>query len=260
MKKYAMVILVLMASLLVLPACSIGDAAGREEQPRAAIIDQLYLLEPKAEFIQETVATLEASGFTVDVWQGEAITVDFYRKLPQAGYKLIVFRVHSGLLLSLEDGRMVPSQTTYLFTGETYSTGKYVPEQLQDRVSNALMTDKYPLVFAVNSEFIRKNMSGDFEDTAIVMMGCESYYYSDMAAAFLEKGASVYLGWDKLVSLDYVDEVTGALLRNLCTGELEVEKSVHETMKKYGLDPYFKASLKFAPDKAGNRTINELLR
>jgi hypothetical protein len=45
---------------------------------------------------------LEDYGFEVDVYQGDNITVDFYRRLPTYGYRLIVFRAHSGLLA--EDG------------------------------------------------------------------------------------------------------------------------------------------------------------
>ena len=101
--KSLMLVLVLAVLLFCLPGCS--DSGKNENTPeKAAIIDQLYLLEPNPSFIDNTTQILEAYGFTVDLWQGADVTVDFYRELPAMDYKLIVFRVHSGLLMSLEGG------------------------------------------------------------------------------------------------------------------------------------------------------------
>jgi len=245
---------------LAIPACSNHSAEDHSTQDRAAIIDQLYLLESNPAFIAEATAILESYGFTVDLWQGEEVTVEFYRELPQRGYKLIVFRVHSGLLLALEESGVKPLETTYLFTGETYKTTKYVSEQLTDKVSNALMAEDFPLVFAVNSEFIRKNSKGNFDNTVIIAMGCESYYFDDMAAAFVEKGASVYIGWSAVVSLEYVDTVTLDLLGNLCTENMTVAQGIAETMAELGHDPYFNAYLKHYPSESGSKNIRELIR
>ena len=180
--------MVLALITLIPTSCSNSSVESQGAQAKAAIIDQLYLLEPNPEFIEKTSTILEAQGYEVDVWQGEEITVEFYRDLPKHGYKIIVFRVHSGLLLSLAHAQIVPSETTYLFTGEKYVTTRYTSEQLSDRVSNALMTTEYPLVFAINSDFIKKDMEGNFDNTAILMMGCESYFFNDMANAFIQRG------------------------------------------------------------------------
>jgi len=250
--------LLLAASLLT--ACGGNLAASQDNAPRAAIIDQLYLLKPEQEFVTRTTEVLESQGFVVDLWQGQEITVDFYRSLPDYGYKFIIFRTHSGTLLGVEGSQLVPSETTYLFSGETYATNKHVAEQLTDRVSNALMTEDYPPVFAVNSEFVAKEMNGEFDDTVILMMGCESLQNDDMAAAFVQKGASVYLGWSTVVSLQYVDRTTLELVRNLYTENLTVERGVGRTMKNEGIDPYFHAYLKYYPQESGRQTLNELIR
>jgi hypothetical protein len=252
----ASVVLIVIAFILTSCSCTPEGTTG--SQDKAAIIDQLCLLEPDPSFITSTTAILESYGFTVDLWQGKEVTVDFYRELPQRGYKLIVLRVHSGLLLALEGAEVKPLETTYLFTGENYVTTKYVSEQLTDKVSNALMTDEYPLVFAVNSEFIRKNSGGNFDDTVIIMMGCESYYYDDMALAFVEKGASVYMGWSTVVSLEYVDNATLNLLKNLCSENMTVTQGIAKTMAEWGHDPYFNAYLKYYPAESGSQTIKEL--
>ena len=187
------------------------------------------------------------------------MTVDFYRVLPKLGYKLIVLRVHSGILLSLEESKIEPLEKTYLFSGETYTTTKYVAEQLTDKVSNAMMFEDYPLVFAVNSEFI-KDSKGNFDNTVIMAMGCESLYLDDMAAAFIEKGASVYIGWSTLVSLEYVDKATLDLLGNLCTENIMVAEGVAKTMAELGHDPYFHAYLKHYPPESGNKNLRELIK
>jgi hypothetical protein len=258
MKSCSGIIIILFMLGALLTSCN--EPPAESNQPKAAIIDQLYLLEPDPSFIDEATAILESGGFTVDLWQGKDITVDFYRNLPRLGYKLIVLRVHSGMLIDLKDSGAQALKQTYLFTGETYAATRYVTEQLTDRVSNALMTDKYPLVFAVNSEFIRKNTRGNFDNTAVISMGCESYLQDDMAVAFVGKGASVYTGWSTVVSLEYVDNATIQLLGVLCRDNMTVTQGIAETMAKVGHDPYFDAYLKQYPAAGGNQTIQELIK
>lgn len=258
MKRCLLIALASLVLLTLLP-CSCQPAT-TPTRPKAAIIDQLHLLEPNPSFIEETRGILESGGFAVDLWQGEDITVDFYRRLPGYGYKLIVFRVHSGILLSLVHAQIVPSETTYLFTGETYDSARYVSEQLADRVSNALMTTEYPLVFAVNSAFISEDMQGSFDNAVILTMGCESLYHDDMAESFIQKGASAYLGWSSVVSLKYVDEATLSLLGRLCSDNMTVGQAVAGTMNELGYDPYFRAYLKYYPAGSGDGTIAGLIR
>jgi hypothetical protein len=256
--KIFAVVLALAAALISLSGCRGSDRENSAKE-KAAIIDQLYLLEPDPSFIDEATRMLESYGFTVDLWQGGKVTVDFYRKLPSMGYKLIVFRVHSGLLMSLEKEGARPLDTTYLFTAENYTTTRYVKDQLTDKVSNAMMYEKYPLVFAVNSAFI-KSASGRFDSTVVLLLGCESYYYDDMPAAFIEKGASAYVGWSTVVSLDHVDKAALDLLGNLCTANLTLAEGIKRTMAGLGQDPSFGAYLKFYPPGSGNQTVKQLIQ
>lgn len=259
-KSYLFVATVAFASItLLLASCNNDPAESYKSQPKAAIVDQLYLLEPNQAFIEKATETLESYGFSVDLWQGKEITVDFYAQLPRRGYRLIILRVHSGILLALLQGQMVPSKTTYLFTGETYTTTRYVSEQLTDRVSNALITPKYPLVFAVNSDFIKNNLKGYFDNTIIIAMGCETFYLDDMADAFIQRGASAYLGWSGVVSLKHTDSATLELVNRLGR-DMTVAAGVADTMTELGLDPYFGAYFKYHPASSGNQTMRELIR
>ena len=247
-----------LASSLLPASCSAPSPTVNPDLNKAAIVDQLYLREPNPELIAAATRILESYGFEVDVWQGTDITVDFYRKLPSLGYKFILLRVHSGLLVSLEGDKVITLDTTYLFTAENYTTMRYQADQLTDKVSNALMEENSPLVFAVNSEFL-KNAEGEFNHTVVLAMGCESYKYNDMPAVFIEKGASVYVGWNDVVSLEHVDEVILNLLGNLCTANMTLSQSISLTMEEIGADPYFGSYLKYYPLKSGDKTVAELI-
>ena len=240
----------------ILPVGCHAPATVDSNLKKAAIVDQLYLREPNPELITEATRILESYGFEVDVWQGSDITVDFYRSLPSLGYKFILLRVHSGLLL--EDGKPV-FNTMFLFTAELYSTNKYIGDQLTDKVSYAAMDNDSPYVFAVSSDFI-KSADGEFNNTIVLMMGCESFKYDDMPAAFIEKGASVYVGWNDVVSLEYVDMVTLSLLEHLCTANMTLSQSISLTMEEMGADPYFGSYLRYYPLESGDNTLAELIQ
>jgi len=260
MRKHLNIIMaVFILAISILPLSCHSPGQNNNDGNRAAIIDQLYLLEPDPAFIAEATQLLESYGFSVDVWQGAQVTVDLYRKLPSLGYRFILLRVHSGLLVSLENGRETQLDTTYLFTAENYTATRYVTEQLTDKVSNAMMEENYPLVFAVNSEFI-KSAKGTYDHAVVMAMGCESYEYDDMAQAFIEKGASVYIGWTGVVSLEHVDSVALDLLRNLCSANMTTTQAISRTTTDLGKDPYFDSYLRYYPAGSGNMTISELIQ
>jgi hypothetical protein len=223
---------------------------------KAAIVDQLAILEPNQAFIDQVTTELEACGLEVDVYSSNEVNVELYRQLPKYGYELIIFRAHAGLLKAEEGSEVVGvKRATYLFTAEEYSQMKYVREQLDDQLLPAEMTADFPLVFAVNSKFVLESMQGRFDDTVIIMMGCSCLYLKDMAAAFTLKGASTYLGWDGSVDLGYVDRAAAGLITSLCTEGMTVGEAAAEIEP----DPDWGAELKFYPQESGGKTIRELI-
>lgn len=226
-------------------------------KPRAAIVDQLYSLQENQAFITEVTRELEDYGLEVDLHQGDEITVDFYRGLAGYGYKLIIFRAHSGLVI--EDGQVLPK--TLLFTNEEYSAGRYSYEQIDDRLGKGSAGEDYPMMFGITAKFVTsRSMPGEFDDTVIIMMGCSGIYYTDMAEAFVARGASVYLGWHGSVNLHYVDEATPYLIRQLCSGNATIEEAVDGTMAVIGPDPRYLAELRYYPAEKGDKTLEELLQ
>jgi hypothetical protein len=74
-----------MLALCFFPACS-QSSSTPTDTPKAAIIDQLYSLQPNEAFTSHVTQELEDYGFEVDIYKGDAVTVnlpDFlhFRKL-----------------------------------------------------------------------------------------------------------------------------------------------------------------------------------
>ena len=249
----ALVMLILaLPGLVLFGACS---APSPKLEARAAIIDQLYTLQPNPAFIHETTQKLEDFGFEVDVYRGNDVTVALYRKLPTYGYKLIIFRVHSGLLGV--DPRV--TNRTWLFTAEPYSKTRHVTEQLTDQVTYAKTRDDAPWIFAISAKFISWSMEGQFANTAIIMMGCDCLHFKDLAQAFIRKGASTYIAWDVSVILGYVDDATTTLIEKLCSEELTIAAAVAQTMDEKGPDPDYGAVLKYYPRQSGAKTLRQVI-
>jgi len=249
--------IVLAVLVLGLPGFLLGacSTSSPKLEARAAIIDQLYNLQPNKAFIEQTTQYLEDYGFEVDLYQGDAVTVDLYRKLPTYGYKLIIFRVHSGLL------GVDPKVTnrTWLFTAEPYSKTRHVTEQLTDQVTYAKAYDDASWVFAISAKFVTQSMEEQFSNTSIIMMGCDCLHFKDLAQAFTQMGASTYIAWDVSVMLDYVDDTTTSLIEKLCSEELTIEVAVAQTMEEKGPDSDFGAVLRYYPWQSGAKTLRQLI-
>ena len=254
-KRFPLGYIFLALITIMMPAvasCTTHVTADFDAKPGAAIIDQLYSVKPNPLYIEKTREILEAHGYAVDVWQGDDITVSFYRDLPTRGYKLIIFRTHLGILSLVGKSEVIPMETTCLFTNEIYDTRKHVLEQFDERLQEGQMSEDYPTVFTLTPKFVTDSMNGDFEDTAILMMGCASSYWDDMSTAFVEKGASVYLGWSATVTLDYLDSAALDLVDNLLTKQMNIEQATASTMDEAGYDPYYNARLRYYPDSAAS--------
>jgi hypothetical protein len=231
---------------------------------RAAIVDQLSSFQENEGFVVNVTKELEDYGFEVDLYQGDEITVEFYRQLPTRGYKLILFRAHSGLLA--EDGEVKPR--TVLFTNEEYSETDYYLEQLYDQLAMGGACEGCPMMFGITPEFVSAasvvgratDMEGRFDDTVIIMMGCGGIYLPDLAEAFVNKGASVYLAWDASVDLDYVDIATPYLIKQLCSDKVTIKEVVDSTMHIIGPDPEYEAELQYYPSGVGDTTLAELVQ
>lgn len=240
----------LLAYVFVCPSDQACSVYGRQEPvAKAAIVDHLSISWPNPAFVKECTAILEEAGYNVDYYKGEQVTVEFYRKLPTHGYKLIVLRAHSAYIheyLSLS-----------MFTSEPYSKQRYVYEQLRNRVASGYIQPYRkgdPHYFVITDKFVRFSMKGSFNDTLVLMMGC-SGIKKCAATAFLKKGARAYIGWDGLVSARHTDKATMQLLKYLLVKKQTIVDAVSQTMKDVGQEPQYESMLLFWPIKAGRYTV-----
>jgi hypothetical protein len=194
---------------------------------RAVLIDALYSSNPNVEFIESLNETLQDSGFEVDVYKGQEVTVDSLSRLA-SGYKLVILRMHSALSSSNE---------LYLFTEEPFSAGKYVQEQFFRLVKEAYATESSQSVFAVNWGFVKRLMTSKFNGTTVIVMGCEGARDAWMAQEFMNQGAVGYVGWTGPVLLSHSDRATIYLIQALYEEKLSLEEAVQRTNVQIGADP-----------------------
>jgi hypothetical protein len=249
------VAIAVVAVLLVRNAsvCKPYNIQNQSGELRCAIVDQ-FSDATNRPFVEQATVVLNNYGFKVDVFQKDEITVDFYRRLACYGYKLIIFRVHGGVLENEESRR----ESIWLFTAEPYQRTRYYMAQLRNQVTVAKTSDTGDVVFAVGARFIKECTTGEYAGTTIINMGCATFYTDELAQAFVEKGAASYIGWDTSVDLGYADDAAMILINKLCSAELTVSEAVNITMREKGLDPD-NALLKYYPLSSGNQTIRQLL-
>jgi len=224
-------------------------------QPKAAIVDHLSLTFPNRTFIETATDILKKSGYSLDYYPGEEVTVEFYRNIPTHNYSLIILRVHSSA--AVLEGKEFVEAPVSLFTSETYAQDKYVWEQLSDQLLIASIATAQPsYYFAITPKFVTSSMNGNFRNTIAIMMGCEGLNNTKMAEAFAEKGAKVYIGWNGSVSASHTDQATINLLQHLILEKQTVRQAVENSMKEVGADPAYSSLLKYYPFEVGEQTID----
>lgn len=218
-----------------------GDSA-QPSGPRAAIVDQLSLTVPNPAFIATATELLEQAEYAVDYYPGQEVTVDFYRSLPERGYDLIIFRVHSATLATTEADTSVS-----LFTGELYDSTRYVDEQADERLAITYYYEGSPKYFGITADFVESSMKGRFDDTMVIMMGCEGLSTDRTAQAFIDKGASAFISWTRFVSASHTDAATERLLELLLLEHVRPAVAVVETNAQLGPDPTYGSVLEILP-------------
>ena len=221
----------------------------------AAIVDHLSLTRPNQTFVETVTNILEEAGYIVDYYSGKEVTVNLYRNLLAYGYKLIIFRVHSSSY-QMQGEEIVQSEVT-LFTSEPYSTGKYLQEQLDEQVVPVkYLNEEQTHYFGVRPGFIMSH--GKFNNTWIVMMGCDGLTTTGMARAFVEKGAIAYVGWFGSITGNRNDPAITRLLQHLVTEKQTLRNAVTKTMVEFEPNSIDYSFLKLYPDEAGQHTIQDV--
>lgn len=219
---------------------------------KAAIVDQLSIKYTNQTFIQTSTTILESAGFAVDYYEGDEVTVEFYRNLPTYDYDVIILRVHS----VTHDPEI--ANYTGLFTSEPWNEIKYNYEKATDQILGAAFIpyqEGDPVYFAISSRFVGLSMKGRLNNTTIVMMGCDSLTHTDLAEAFIEKGAKICIGWNDLVSITHTDHATTQLLKYLIIEKQTIKQAVTNTNEEVGPDPESGGILLYHPTEPEDYVI-----
>jgi len=251
------------AGILVLGAIVLGFRAISQGRPtaeadlRAVFIDQLSPQYPNETFRLTVTDSLESFGLAVEVSEGEDVDVELYRSLPLKRPGVVLIRSHSGILVLEGEEK---EHITALFTNEPYSEMSHVAEQLDERLLIVrAFEDEGELSFGISPEFIDESMSGRLPRSIVIIAGCSCLGRTDLAEAFVARGASVVVSWDGSVTLDHVDAATALLVDRFFRDGLTLENAVIATMLEYGEDPDFGALMTYFPVAAGRYTAAQLL-
>ncbi len=235
----------LIAVLLAAALLSRSLLWGASEPKTAAIVDQLALTQPNPAFVASATDTLTRAGYAVDYFPGEEVTVEFYRRLATRGYDYVILRNHSA---RRKQDEQVLTEEVDLFTADPYSETQYGEDRKNRRLSAAFYHEGGLEYFAVTPAFVQESMQGRFGGALVIMMGCDGVRSRRMADAFLHKGASAFVSWDKPVSATHTDAATQRLLEKLLFDDLTVADAVSRTAAELGPDPAFGAQLRMLTD------------
>ncbi len=215
---------------------NLSSGGGAPAEPRtAAIVDQLSEHDPNPAFAAAATDMLEDAGYVVGYYPSEEVTVDFYRELPTHGHDLIVLRSHSTQVRKVWRDEMVDE--VVIFTTEPYSPAGCYEDQKAQRLAGVRYHEGGDPYFGIRAEFIRTAMQGSFEDATIILMGCDGLESPTTAQAFLDKGASAFVGWTDAVSGSHSDAATERMLELLLLDGLTTEDAVSQTAAELGPDP-----------------------
>jgi hypothetical protein len=211
-------------------------------EKRAAIIDGLSATLENKTFWWTAQNMLKQAGYATYYFEGGSDTVDFYRSLPTNDFEIIVLRVHSAV--NLENGDLA------IFTNEEWSDAKastlFLNDILNGRLAQVRVEENSTSYFGITPNFI-KAMNGKFENTTVIMMGCDGLITQSMAEAFIQKGAKSYIGWDGFVTPRYVDAATIMLLQHLVLEKQTISEAVARTIQEEGNDPDYGGTLHHYP-------------
>src|SRR5438552_15196620 len=205
-----------------------------------ALIDQLASQYPDPSFVEAVRSETVSSGLRFDYIGPNGATVDYFANLPRYDYSLVIMRIHGSVV-----GAPV------LATSEKYKQDSHVAQQIWDRIGAVKINNT--LYFALEAPFVTHEMCGRFPGTMILVMGCDGFDKA-FGDAFVQRGASALIGWDKAVTVTHTDSAFEQLAKLLLAGRT-VSGSVQSEMDSLGPDPQTGSSLRYFPLQAAASTL-----
>ena len=214
----------------------------RTRPAKAALVDEVSQTNPDPYLLANVTNALTRVGYTVDDYGPNNVTVDLFKTLPSKGYGVIILRNHSATLF----GNVIA-----LVTSEPFDPGKFVSEQQAGLVVEAKLATSNTSYFGITPTFVREEMQGTFPNTVIIVTGCAGLADSEMAQAFVTRGAEVYVSWDQIVLANQSDGGAILLIQSMTTGHT-VDNAVTSATLNAPSSSLYSSQLKYYPlDKGG---------
>lgn len=246
-RYYVALILISLAIIILISANTLSDYFSRvymlnmlasrpdcSSQPRRALIaDGLYRDYPNDAMIERISAILRSSGYVVDVRRGSEVSPDLYSRLNE--YSVVILRIHGGKADIVVDGRDI--KINGLFTGLEWRD-EYIGFKENGTGTRAFPYNSTRAYLAVLPSFFEKRISGLFcKGSVVIVASCYSLYTRDIADTLATKGLSYYLGYEGLVSLDYIDKSLEKLIEYVFKYNMTWTDASRKVLEELGPDP-----------------------
>lgn len=218
------------------------SSAERTRPFKAALIDEVSQTNPDPYLTVNVTSALTRVGYTVDYYGPKAVTVDLFKSLPSKAYGIVILRDHSTGLTG---------DVIALVTSEPFDPEKYVNEQQTRLVVQARLGSDNTTYFAITPTFVREAMQGTFSNTVLVVTGCSGLANSEMAQAFVARGAEVYISWDQIVFANQSDGGAILLVQSMTAGHRLNDAVTWATENAPSSPPYFDQLRYYPLDKGG---------
>jgi hypothetical protein len=237
-----LLILLLAGSFFLLTQAQLLYSSVERTRPfKAALIDEVSLTNPDPYLISNVTNALTRVGYAVDYYGPNNVTVDFFKALPSRGYGVVILRDHSAALTG---------DVIALVSSEPFDPGKHVSEQQAGLVVQAKLGSTNTTYFGITPTFVREAMKGTFPNTVVVLTGCAGLADSEMAQAFVARGAEVYISWDQIVLANQSDGGAILLIQSMTTGH-SVDDAVTSATENAPSSPLYSSQLRYYPLERG---------
>jgi hypothetical protein len=235
------------SSLFLLQNLQWFSPAVRSRPFKAALIDELAVTSPDPYLIQNVTSNMRRAGYTVDYYGPKNVTVDLLKGLPSDGYGVVILRDHSTTFQTREIIGIV--------TSELFSQEKYRNEQQAGQVIRVRVGDANADYFGITPTFVRETMQGTFSNTVVIVMGCAGLANTEMAQAFVARGAEVYISWDQVVYANRSDGGVILLLQSMTKGH-RIDEAVAWATENAPLSRDDSSRLGYYPLDKGGLVLN----
>jgi hypothetical protein len=200
---------------------------------RALIADSLSIDYPNEPLIQRLSDLLRRAGYSVDVKRGVEVTLELYSRLNE--YPIVILRTHGGKADVIVGGRDI--KINGLFTGLEWRD-EYMGFKVNGTGTRAFPYNSTKAYLAVLPKFFYEKLEGLFcRGSVVIVASCYSLYTRDIADVLAMKGLTYYIGFESVVSLDYMDKVLEKILNLVLIEDHTWENAASKVLEELGPDP-----------------------